>query len=111
MIGDRDDVTTNSSQIVQQQQLPRHKSAFRLLHYPSNIAFIPATKKKKRYGKKVVPSSRSAKPSPFLPPVISVSVLHLHSRNCGFNQSNWIPTSSTCRDYFAATGGLRNYSR
>lgn len=47
MIGDRDDVTTNSSQIVQQQQLPRHKSAFRLSHYPSDIASIPATKKKK----------------------------------------------------------------
>jgi len=115
VISDSDDVTTDSSQIVQvatTTATPRHRSAFRVIA-PSvyNRIHLREIKKKKKRNKaktKVVLPSRSTKPSP---PVISVSVLHLRSRNCGFNQSNWIPTSSTCREYFAATGGLRNYSR
>ncbi|KAH0955179.1 hypothetical protein HN011_010032, partial [Eciton burchellii] len=66
-------------------------------------ASIPVTKRKRRPSIPVFnPISISVS--------VSVSVLHLRSRNCGFNQSSWIPTSSTCRDYIAATGGLKNFS-
>jgi len=91
VISDSDDVTTDSSQIVRQvattTATPRHRSAFRVIT-PSvyNRIHLRKIKKKKKRNKaktKVVLPSRSTKPSP----VISVSVLHLRSRNCGFNQS------------------------
>lgn len=80
MIGDRDDVTTDSSQIVQQQSAATTTATATQIRFstitlhPSYIAFIPATKPKKIRKKKL-----------FFHPALQ------NSRHFGFGPSSSFP--------------------